>query len=67
MGSPMGSDLATFMSISFRFNYEDKWIRKSKAKDLYQARKFSYMFRFIDDLAIINDGWEFEKVYSTMK
>ena len=31
-------------------------------KDLIQARKFSNMFRFIDDLTVINDGSEFEKV-----
>ena len=30
---------------------------------LTQPRKFSNMFRFIDDLTPINDGSEFEKVY----
>ena len=40
-----------------------KWIQKAKQKNLIQARKFSNMFRFIDDLIVINDGSEFEKVY----
>ena len=37
--------------------------RKTKRKDLNQARKVSCMFRFIDDLAVINDCAEGEKVY----
>ena len=36
---------------------------KTKRKDLYQARKFSKTFQFIDDPAVFNDGGEFEKVY----
>ena len=35
----------------------------NKRKVLTQARKFSNMFRFIDGLAVINDGGEFEKMY----
>ena len=31
----------------------------TKRKDLNQARKF--MLRFIDDLAVIDDGGDFEK------
>ena len=34
----------------------------NKRKVLTQARKFSNMFRFIDGLAAINDGGEFEKM-----
>lgn len=36
---------------------------KAKQKDLIKARKFWNMFRFIDDLAAIDNGGEFEKVY----
>ena len=58
----MGSDPAPFMANLFLFYFEDKWIRKTKRKDLILARKFGNVFRFIDDLAAINDSGEFEKV-----
>ena len=63
IGIPLVSDPASFMGNHFLFYYEDKWIRKNKRKDLIQARKFTKMFQFIDDLAVINDGGVFEKVY----
>ena len=59
----MGSDPAPFMANLFLFYYEDKWIRKTKRKDLIKARMFCNTFRFIDDLAAINDHGEFENVY----
>ena len=43
--------------------YEKERILKTKLKHLTQARKFIIMFQFIDDLYVINDGGEFEKVY----
>lgn len=60
MRIPMGSELAPFMANLFLFYYEDKRIQKIKRKDVNQAKKFT--FRFIDDLAVINDGGDFEKV-----
>ena len=62
IGIPMGSDPTPFMANLFLFYYEDKWIRKTKKKNLILARKFSNVFRFIDDLAALNDGGEFEKI-----
>ena len=62
IGIPMGSDPAPFMANLLLYYFEDKWIRKTKRKDLFLARKFCNVFRFIDDLAAINDSGEFEKV-----
>ena len=63
IGIPMGSDPAPFMANLFLYYYEEKWIRKTKRKDLIMARKFGNVFRFIDDLAAINDSGEFEKIF----
>ena len=35
--------------------------QKNKSKDLITAQKIGSIFNFIDDLAAINDGEEFEK------
>lgn len=56
----MESHPAPFMANLFLFYYEHKRIQKIKRKDVNQAKKFT--FRFIDDLAVINDGGDFEKV-----
>ena len=34
-----------------------------KARDISKARRFSYIFRFIDDLDAMNDYGEFERCY----
>ena len=39
---------------------------KLKKNDLIKARKYFYIFRFIDDLNSINDGEEFESNYSNI-
>ena len=63
IGIPMGSDPEPFMANLFLYYFEDKWMRKTKRKDLILARQFGNVFRFIDDLAAINDGGEFENVF----
>ena len=58
------SDLITvsFMVNLFLFSvYGQVW--KTNRKDVIKARQFSDMFQFIDDVAAINDGQEFEKVW----
>ena len=37
-----------------------------KKNDLIKARKLCNIFRFIDDLNSINDGGEFESIYSNI-
>ena len=63
----MEPDLSPYMAVFFIFYYEDQSIRKTKRKDLNQARKFSRIFRFTDGLAAINDGGEVEKVYREIR
>ena len=46
----MGSDLAPFMANLFVYCYEDKWIRKTKRKDLIIGQKLGAVSRFIDEI-----------------
>ena len=63
IGIPMGSDPAPFFANLFLYNYESKWLHKLKNQQYHKARKFSNVFRFIDDLIAINDGHEFLNSY----
>ena len=59
---------SSFFANLFLYFYETKWMNKLKKKknDLIKARKLCNIFRFIDDLNSINDGWEFESNYSNI-
>ena len=59
IGTPMGSDPAPFFANLFLFYYEAEWIKSMKNKNYSKAKKFSHVFRFIDDLLAINDGEQF--------
>ena len=61
IGIPMGSDPAPFMANLFLYYYESKFLKQYKINNPSKARKFNNTFRFIDDLATINDDGEFEK------
>ena len=63
IGIPMGSDPAPFMANLFLYYYENKWINKLKKSDIGRARRYSNIFRFIDDLSAFNDGGEFQNNY----
>ena len=41
-------------------------MKELKKNDLFKARKLCNIFRFIDDMNSINDGWEFESNYSNI-
>ena len=60
IGIPMGSDPAPFMANLFLFYYESGFLREYKKNNLAGARKFGYVFRYIDDLLAVNDNGEFE-------
>ena len=64
IGIPMGSDPAPFLANLFLHYYENKWIRTTKKHDMNKVRRFTNVFRFIDDLVAINDNGEFERCYS---
>ena len=59
IGIPMGSDPAPFFANLFLFYYEAEWIKSMKNMNYSKAKKFSHVFRFIDDLLAINDGEQF--------
>ena len=63
IGIPMGSDPAPFMANLFLFYYENKFMKNLKVSNIAKARRFSYIYRFIDDLNSINDYGEFERCY----
>ena len=53
------------MANLFLFYYGDKFMKCSKFSNIARARarRFSYIYRFIDDLNSINDYGEFERCY----
>ena len=61
IGIPMGSDPAPFFANLFLYHYESRYMKELKKTDLPRARRFGNLSRFIDDLAAINDGGEFER------
>ena len=66
IGIPMGSDPAPFMANLFLYFYESKWLESTNKHNLIKARKFSNVFRFIDDLCAINDDFEFRKNFKNI-
>ena len=63
-GIPMGLDPAPYFANDFLYSCESKWLNKTKKSNNILARKFGKTFRFIDDLNALNDGGEFEKIFS---
>ena len=53
--SKVDKDLAFFL--------EDNFMKSLKFSNIARARRFSYIYRFIDDLNSINDYGEFERCY----
>ena len=63
IGIPMGSDPAPFFANLFLYYYENRWLKNIQKTDIARARRLANNFRFIDDLAAINDGGEFSRSY----
>ena len=61
IGIPREPDPAPFMANLFLYYYEKKWLKSIKSSNIALARKFSNMFRFIDDFLVVNDDVEFSK------
>lgn len=40
-----------------------KWINKLKNSDIRRVRRFANIFRFVDDLKVLNDDWECERSF----
>jgi hypothetical protein len=60
IGIPMGTDPAPFMANLFLYYYENKFMNELISKDKAAARKFGYIWRYIDDLNVVNDDKTFE-------
>lgn len=51
------------MANLFHYQYESKWLLDIKKRDQQKAHFFDKLFRFLDDLCVINDHLEFKKNY----
>ena len=60
-GIPMGTDCAPYLANLFLFAYEYQQMEAITNMNINEARKYSYTFRYIDDLITINSGNEFNK------
>ena len=63
IGIPMGTDPAPFMANLFLYHYEQQHVLQLKKEDVRRARRLTHIFRFIDDLCVINDHGLFEQIY----
>ena len=63
VGIPMGSDPAPFLANLFLYTYESDWLKNLEQTDTARARRFSNIFRYIDDLIAINDNGEFSNSF----
>ena len=61
VGIPMGSDPAPFFANLFLFYYECLWMKNLRKNNIGRGKKFANIFRFIDDLIVVNDNGEFER------
>ena len=59
----MGTDPAPFMANLFLYHYERQFVLDLKKKNVIEARRLTNIFRFIDDLCVINDNGLFEQSY----
>ena len=64
IGIPIGSDPAPFFANLFLYVYESRFITNLMKVDRNRALKFRHIFRFIDDLIVLNDEGEFMKSFS---
>jgi hypothetical protein len=60
IGIPMGTDPAPFMANLFLYYYENKFMQGLRKTDIRAARKFGYVWRYIDDLDAVNNDNIFE-------
>ena len=51
------------MANLFLYYYEQKFVQNLAKLDVREARRLTHIFRFIDDLCVINDSGLFEKSY----
>ena len=52
----MGSDISPFFVNLYLFYCESEWMGKMKNIDHHRARRFSHVYRLIDDQITVNDN-----------
>ena len=62
----MGLDPAPFLANLYLSYYEIHWVGSWRRIDLARAKKFINNYRFIDDLAVLNDDGEFERSHKSI-
>ena len=63
IGIPMGSDPSPWWANLYLYSFEVEYMKKIIKNDKVQARSYHGARRFIDDVALINDGGNFSKFY----
>ena len=68
IGIPMGTDCAPFLANLFLYYFEEKFIKTCiQNKEFDKCKKLKSVFRYIDDLTVLNDDGfflsNFNKIY----
>ena len=68
IGIPMGTDCAPFLANLFLYYFEEKFIKNCiQNKEFEKCKKLKSVFRYIDDLTVLNDDGffltNFNKIY----
>ena len=63
IGVPMGTDCAPDLANLFLFVFEYKYVMSLIDDGCYDAKLFRFVYRYIEDLLILNDNGHFENIY----
>ena len=63
---PVESDSALFFGNYLFYYYESKWIKIIQKTDIIKTRRFVNIFKFIDELTVLNDVGELEGSFTTI-
>ena len=66
IGVPMGTDCAPDLANLFLFVFEYKYVMNLISEGDPDLRLFQFVYRYIDDLLILNDDGHFDKIYKTV-
>ena len=64
IGIPMGTNSAPHMANIYLFEYEYRYIQQLKTNNkIHELKRLSMIFRYQDDLLVINDHGLFDSIY----
>jgi len=64
IGIPMGTSCAPFLANFYLFWYEFSYMKQKMKTDRLKCKKLRYIYRYIDDITVINDSGFFDKNFS---